>query len=242
MSKPASEALLLRVPVQADLERLYYELAQYGAPSLGRDVDWPYEPETLEELIALAGDMLRYDPRLLSVLLQLFVQSWSEWHLARLRREMRRMRCPQALCVVYAFAQAARLGDQELIFAIDYLQAGWKRIDPTERFFLDGDRPGSRMARRKAGRNLRPYANWGFIATERPTLSAYTKETVGSYDAKTRNFVLEKMVTQAQPFTLSDYLRAIDHAVSRQQALKDLKSHPNLKLVGRGRGARWQPT
>ena len=59
--------LLQRPPTQGDLERLYRELAELGAPSVGRATDWSYAPGSREELLGLAGEMLRYDPRLLSI-------------------------------------------------------------------------------------------------------------------------------------------------------------------------------
>jgi hypothetical protein len=44
---------------------------------------------------------------------------------------------------------------------------------------------------------------------------------------------------RASEITLADYLEAVDHAISRQQALSDLKRHPGLVVQGHGRGARW---
>lgn len=61
--------LLEHAPTDQELERLYYELARIGAPSVGRRQPWKYAPRDLEQLVVLACEMLRFDPRLLSILL-----------------------------------------------------------------------------------------------------------------------------------------------------------------------------
>lgn len=236
-----SKGLLRRAPTQADLERLYHELARIGAPSVGRSRPWPYRPQSTEDLIALAAEMLRYDPRLLSILLQWMLEHWAELDPLALRQRMHRMRWPQALCVVLEFARAAST-DLELRYLADYLSAGWPRIDPPQRFFLDAEKPGSRTGARKLGRNLAAYARWGFVGAERPVADVDTKRTVGRYDAATRRRILARLLEDRGEVTLADYLDAVDHAVSRQQAYADLAAHPGLEVTGHGRGARWMRT
>ncbi len=211
------KGLLDHVPTQQELERLYHELAREGASSVGRPSDWPYRFENREHLLALAGEMLRYDPRLLSILVEWFTNAWRSLNLTELRRRMREMRWPQALQVVFAFARQARPDDRELRYAIDYLAAGFEPVIPTERFFLGMERPGSRRAARRAGRSLGAYSSWGFLGTERPTVDAFTKRTVGRYDAPTRRRIARELAARG-PFSLRDYLDAVDGSVSRQQA------------------------
>ncbi len=231
--------LLSHVPDQAELERLYHELAALGAPAVGRPRAWPYAPDSPEELVALAAEMLRYDPRLLSILLELVLERWADLNPVRLREQMKRMRWPQALLVVFEFARDAT-SDPELRHHADYLAAGFQRLSPPQRFFFDLERPGSRMARRRDGRNLAPYARWGFIGVERPTTSVVTKERVGRYDAETRRRIRRELADSRGQFSMSEYLEALDHAVSRQQAYADLSGDPAFEVVGHGRGARWK--
>ncbi len=232
-------ALLAHPPTQPELERLYHELGRIGAPAVGRRSQWPYAPGTKEALIALAGEMLRYDPRLLSILLQLLLERWGELDPLAMRRMLAKMRWPEALLVVLEFAKLAS-HDPELRYFADYLAAGHTPLEPVERFFFDAERPGSRTASRKLGRNLAPYSRWGFIATERPTSNAHTKATVGRYDARTRRRILDELVDSSSEVTLAEYLDAVDRSVSRQQAAADLRAHPSLRPVGHGRGARWR--
>jgi len=237
MSEPT--ALAVGVPSRADLERLYHELARLGASSVGRPSEWRFEPESAEELLAIAGDMLRYDARLLSVLVELVLTAWPQWNPLELRRQMKRMRWPRALLVAFEFGKAAG-GDPELRYFGDYLGAGYDRRSGAERFFIDGPKPGSRTELRQRGRSLVQYSRWGFLGTERPAVDAVSKETVGSYDAATRLRIRRSLVSHQPSFSLSDYLDAVDHSISRQQAYADLKGDAAFEVVGRGRGARWR--
>jgi len=232
-----ASGLLRHAPTERELERLYWEFARLGAPSVGRRSPWPYAPRGKEALVGLAGEMLRYDARLLSVLLELVLGHWRELDPLALRDRMHEMRWPQALCVVCDFAREATR-DEELRFFAEYVCRGWPRVDPAERFFVEGDKPGSRMAARKLGRNLAPYARWGFIGTERPSADARTKRTIGRYDAVTRRAILGDLVARHGELRLADYLVEIDHSVTRQQALADLRG-AGLVPRGHGRGARW---
>jgi hypothetical protein len=233
------KGLLLHPPTQAELERLYYELAQVGGTSVGQKRPWRYRPSTLEALLALSGEMLRYDARLLSILLQLVLARWQDTNPITLRRELRTMRWPQALLVVLEFAKTA--SDQpELRYFAEYIAAGFERIEPVERFFMDAERPASRVAERRLGRNLAAYARWGFVGSERPIADPVSKRALGRYDAHTRRTILQELVTRRGELSLADYLDAVDHAISRQQALADLRGSPQLQLEGHGRGAKWR--
>ncbi len=233
-----SGELLRRVPSPADLERLYHELALLGAPASGKRRPWPYRLRNAEELLALAGDMLRYDPRLLTILLHAVVRRWQDLNPLELRRQMAKMRWPQSLAVALSFARLATRDPEARAF-IDYACSRWPRVDPPERFFFAIDRAGSRTAARKLGRNLGPYARWGFIGTERPIADLRTRRAVGSYDSRTRRDILAGLFEDRGSVTVGEYLHALDHAITRQQALNDLRSFPGARLVGRGRGAHW---
>ena len=229
---------LAHPPTDKELARLYWELAQIGAPSVGSKSRWPYDPQGTEALLAIAGDMLRYDPRLLSILLHYVVQRWNTLNPRVLREVMTSMRWPQALLVVFEFAKAAT-SNRELDLFVDYVSADWAPRDPAEKIFFDAERPGSRMARRNAGRNLSPYRRWGFVGTERPKANVFTDRAVGAYDARTRQRIRRRLLESSGRISLNDYLDAIDHSVSRQQAYNDLRNDGTLTLEGRGRGARW---
>ena len=232
---------LLHAPTQDELARLYHELAKLGAVGVGEDRPWPYAPKSTEELIVLASQMLRYDARLLSILVHWLISSYDSLNPLALRRELRAAAWPQSLLVALEFAKLAA-ADRELDAFVRYVSTGFERIDPAERFFLDTEQPGSRSAARNLGRNLGPYARWGFIGQERPTVDPVTKRSVGRYDAQTRRRILDELAHRYADFSVADYLSAVDHSISRQQALQDLTACRTLVSSGRGRGARWRRT
>lgn len=230
---------LTHAPGQDELARLYYELAQVGATSVGERKDWSYQPGDKEELIVLASQMMRYDARLLSIMVQWFARHYDQLNPLHLRRLLRTARWPQSLLVAIEFARVSS-ADPELTAFAKYVSSGFERVDPAERFFLDSEQPGSRRATRNLGRNLAPYARWGFVGQERPTIDAVSKRAVGRYDADTRRRILEALAERHEDFSIADYLSAVDAGISRQQALADLRAYGGIKRVGKGRGARWQ--
>jgi hypothetical protein len=233
------KGLLLHPPSQPELERLYFELAQEGGNSVGQKRPWRYRPDSFEALLALAGEMLRYDARLLSILVQLLVARWQDTNPIRLRTLMRTMRWPEALLVAIEFAKQAS-DDPEFRYIAEYLAAGFARMEPAERFFMDAERPGSRIAERKMGRNLAAYSRWGFVGSERPIADPVSKRALGRYDVQTRRTILRELIERRGELSLAEYLDAVDQAISRQQALADLRSTPELVLRGHGRGAKWR--
>ena len=128
----------------------------------------------------------------------------------------------------------------ELRYFAEYIAAGFERVEPVERFFMDAERPASRVAERRLGRNLAAYARWGFVGSERPIADPVSKRALGRYDARTRRSILHELVARRGELSLADYLDAVDHAISRQQALADLRGSPQLQLEGHGRGAKWR--
>jgi hypothetical protein len=233
-------ALLLKhAPTQSELARLYHELARVGASSVGERKAWPYAPSSLEELIVLASQMLRYDPRLLSILVQWLRSSYGELDPQELRRKLRQTRWPQSLLVALEFAKLGAR-DPELNALADYVAAGFARVEPAERFFFDTESPGSRAAARNLGRNLAPYARWGFLGQERPIVDPISKRALGRYDIETRRRILKELVERRETFSIADYLSSVDHGISRQQALADLTAYTGIEPIGQGRGARWR--
>lgn len=232
-------AALEHAPTESELARLYYELAKLGATSVGEDTPWPYAPQSHEQLLVLASQMMRYDPRLLSILVQWFATYYSTLNPLQLRRELRETRWPQSLLVALEFARLDA-SDPELDAFNKYVRTGFDRVEPAERFFFETDRPGSRGAARNLGRNLAPYARWGFIGQERPTVDPVSKRSVGRYDAQTRRRILGELVERYADFSIGDYLSAVDHSISRQQALADLRACGAIVPTGGGRGARWR--
>lgn len=229
--------LLKKIPTEGDLSRLYWELAIIGAPSVGEKRDWIYQYKSKEELIALACEMLRYDPRLLTILVIYFLTRWEDINPVKLRQFGKNMKCPQTLGVLKEFI-VTYLKDKELKYFFEYLIKDIKPV-PIQLFFIHLYSVGSKKNTMIVKKSLQEYSKWGFLGIERPMVDLGRKETIGSYSFQTRQKMLKDLLKMKKRVTLSIYLQKLNFSISRQQALYDLKQCEALRLVGHGRGATW---
>ena len=107
----------MQSPTQNHLARMYYELAQHGALAMGEKKPWPYRPKNLYELVALAADMSRFDPRLLGILVEFVELKWLEINPVLLRQEIKKMDCPQTFGVILGFTDSF-LKQKEFLFLL----------------------------------------------------------------------------------------------------------------------------
>ncbi len=216
---------------------MYFELSQEGAACSGSKASWPYRPRSLEEKIALAAELSRYDPRLLGILVEFFLKHWRKISAQTLRHFYPQMDTPQTLGVITEFCRHAS-PDKELHYFMIYLQQGLKKV-PFQFYFQNIYTPGGKLAKAAAERSLSEYKRWGFFAREAPTIDVHRKTTVGRWDRNTRLVFLKKLFEKKTTLRVSDYQRALERPLSRQQALKDLQSIAQLKKGTGGRGALW---
>ena len=219
--------------------RAFAALDARRAPLVGRNARWLYHPASDDDLYCSIAEMARHDARLLGAPVELFLERWVSIAPTLLRAAIRRMRWPQAMCVVVEFTREAG-HDHELTLWARHVCADWRPVDPAEHFFVDDVRPGERLATRWIGRSRAAYSRWGFLAVERPTIDPHRNVRVGRSDARTRRPILDTLVSSpAQSVTLADYLDAIDGSISRQQALADLH-RAGLAPTRPGPGATWR--
>lgn len=230
--------MLSRIPKTSDLERMYFELARIGASCAGSKKAWPYKPKGKEELLALASDMSRYDPRLFGILVDFFVGRWRELNPAALRGLYKDMKTPQTIAVIGEFLLGA-VEDEEARFFVQYISAGLKPL-PTQFYFYDLYSPGGYLAQRALEEGVSEYRKWGFLACERPTLAGEDKKTTGSFDRTARQNILKRLLNEKKEISLKDYLDALGFSISRQQALIDIKTSKLARAQGAGRGAKWR--
>ncbi len=231
--------MLKRIPTLNDLSRVYYELAQWGAPAIGTKKPWPYTVDSLEGLLALACDMARHDPRLFGILIIFLKDSWVKSNPLKLRNELKRCQTPQVIGVIGEFVKSENK-NAEVKYLFDYLTKGLKPI-VWQLFFKGTYPPGSSHFEKIARKSLKEYRKWGFLSMERPVVDLRTKRQVGSLARENRLRILESIIHEKDKVTLKEYLQAVDHSISRQQALSDIKSVKKLKPVGHGRNAHWKP-
>jgi len=150
---------------------------------------------------------------------------------------MSRQNSPQALLVMLEFAATASK-NEELRFFAEYLFKGHTPVAP-QLFFMDLHTPGTTLMQRAALEPLQEFLAWGFLARERPIIHGDTRLTLGHWGSTARQNIIRRLLKNNHTLTLSNYLTALDHTVSRQQALADMKESPLLKMKGKGRGAVW---
>ncbi len=229
---------LRAAPTPEELERLYHELGRLGARAEGRSAPWRYGAPEPEELIVLASQASRYDPRVLWIVVEWLARSYDRLDPLVLRRALEHSRWPAALGVAFEFARRAR-PSAELSDVADFVM---KRVGPAsgERYFVTSRAFAGGEARRDAEESLAEYRRWGFLAREEPLakeLGLVARGTLGP--AERRNLLL-RLARRRGELTLSDYLEALEGRASRRQAERDLASATFLRRVGRTRGARWR--
>jgi len=224
--------------VEAELPRLYQELAGIGARAEGRRVPWRYGRPGPEELLVLAAQAARQEPRLLWVLVELLARGYDRFDPLKLRRALARARWPATLAVALEFARRAA-PSAELDDVAAYVVA---RVAPArgERFFLGTRAFAGALARRDVEESLAEYRRWGYYAREEPLAKELGAGLRGTLARPERLNLLRRLAERRESVAVGDYLAALDGRASRRQASRDLASAPFLRQTGATRAARYR--
>lgn len=230
---------LTRVPLdERELPRLYHELARLGARVEGRAVGWRFGRPEAEELVVLAAQAARQDPRLLWVLVELLARGYERLDPLKLRRALARARWPAAMGVAFEFGRrAARSRELDDVAAF-----AMARVAPArgERFFLGTRAFAGALARRDVEESLAEYARWGFFSREEPLAKELGGALHGTLARRERMNLLRRLVERQGTIAMRDYLAALRGRASRRQASRDLATAPFLVRLGATRGARYR--
>ncbi len=230
---------LARLPLEErELPRLYHELGALGARAEGRRVPWRFGRPAAEELVVLAAQAARHDPRLLWVLVELLAAGWDRLDPLKLRRALARARWPAALGVALEFARRAARSS-ELDDVAGFVLA---RVAPArgERFFLGTRAFGGALARRDVEESLAEYARWGYFSREEPFAKELGAPLHGTLARRERMNLLRRLAARRGTIGIRDYLAALGGRASRRQASRDLASASFLERSGATRGARYR--
>lgn len=228
-----------RVPLdEAELPRLYSELAALGARAEGRPVRWRFGRPSAEELVVLAAQAARQEPRVLWVLVELLARGYDRLDPLKLRRALAGARWPAALGVALEFARRAA-PSVELDDVAAFVLA---RTAPAsgERFFLGTRAFGGALARRDVEESLAEYTRWGFFSREEPLAKELGSGLHGSLARPERLNLLRRIAARRGRITIGDYLAALGGRASRRQASRDLATAPFLRRTGTTRGASYR--
>jgi hypothetical protein len=227
------------VPLEErELPRLYHELGRLGARAQGRAVAWRFGRPPPEELVVLAAQAARQDPRLLWVLVELLARDYERLDPLKLRRGLARARWPAALGVALDFARrAARSSELDDVAAFVMARVGPAR---GERFFLGTRAFAGALARRDVEESLAEYVRWGFFSREEPLAKELGGALHGTLARRERMNLLRRLAERQGTIAMRDYLAALRGRASRRQASRDLATAPFLARLGATRGARYR--
>jgi hypothetical protein len=229
----------IAAPTTSHLARAYFELASHGARAIGAKKPWPYRPADLEELLVICAELSRYDPRLFDVIVELLYFRWRELNPLKLRFRLAVIPTPQAFLTALGFA-ASGARDAELNRMLTYVGQGFPPA-PFQLFFRSLYAVAGSNMERAASEPIREFYEWGFLARERPVIHADgARKSLGSWGLPARRNVILRLIEKKGRLSMKDYLEALEHTISRQQALQDLKSVKGLTPSGSGRGSAWE--
>jgi len=230
---------LALVPLdEAELPRLYHELGALGARAEGRKVAWRHGSPSPEELVVLAAQAARQEPRLLWVLVELLARGYDRLDPLKLRRALSRARWPAALAVALEFARRA-VPAPELDDVAAFVL---RRVKPArgERFFLGTRTFAGALARRDAEESLAEYRRWGYLGREEPFAKELGPGLRGTLARPERLNLLRRLAERGEGIALGEYLAALAGRASRRQASRDLATAPFLRRSGATRAARYR--
>ncbi|HET8539181.1 MAG TPA: hypothetical protein VFL83_04855 [Anaeromyxobacter sp.] len=227
-----------RVPRDApEVSRLFHELGAIGARVEGRRLPWSLGRPSPEEVLVLAAQAARHEPRLLWAVVELLARSYDRFDALALRRAALRARWPAAVGLALEFARRAARSEE----LDDWARFVAARLPAArgERFFLGTHAFAGAQARRDAEESLAEYKRWGYLGREEPFAKELGGVARGTLGPAERANLLRRLAERQGSVTLRDYLAALKGKASARQAQRDLASAAFLQRRGRTRGARW---
>ncbi len=221
---------------EPEAARLYWELAQRGASSVGAKLAWNFEEPSEEDLLTLAVLQSRYDPRLLQILVDFFSRGKFQGNPVEFKESLANQKACALMAVIGEFVlqvtDSRRV--QELM---RYLATGARPVS-TQLFFPGLYRLGGKKIAEAVERPLWGFKKWGFLAADPPI--SKEMDRFYRYDLDSRRNLLKRLAKERARFRLKDYLDRIGRSISRQQALKDLKGTEWIQQRGTGKGSYYQ--
>lgn len=234
---PMKRPALFRLPLShQEQSRLYWELNRRGGFCSGEKSAWKYRGFSEEEFWTLAFLESRYDPRLLAILIDLFVRVPPAVDPLRFKKILKREGALTIAAVIGEFSVDSKTtGEAAELFR--FLNVRTFPV-PTQLFYRNLYPIGGRKIEEVLERPLRAFKKWGFLASDPPLLKERLRaRRVYLYDFPGRVSKLKELTQHQKCFRLKDYLKAIGFSISRQQALKDLRALHWIIPQGKKKGA-----
>lgn len=213
---------LARIPGLGDLEKAYASLL-HAHPSAPTSDD-----------LALYSQWSRFDPRLAEILVEYIAKNWKRIPPVSLRESLLIQPWPSVAAVLFEFVGAKLKGSHTSklyaywakLITLDFKKAGG------EQYFIGLRQLGGKAMLEDAAFPLQAYCRWGYLARE----NLVSKSTSASLSPQTRTEILKTLFAGERRVRTEQYWQAIGKCVSRRQAERDLRDHPNLRACGRTKG------
>ena len=231
--------MIAEVPLSGqESARLYWELSQRGAASVGQWAPWRYESISEDDLLLSALRQCRYDPRLLEVMVNFFSEDKFRLNMITFKKKIIKEGVLPVMVVIGEFVLESAVSS-EAKELVRYLMIGAKPV-PTQLFFSGLYKIGGKKMKEALQQPLWAFKKWGFLAADPPWSKGKQPKRTYLFDSTSRLHLLRDLSKEKGSFRLKDYLEALGNSVSRQQALKDLKSVPWIRKRGQGKGSFYQ--
>ncbi len=220
---------------EKETSRLYWELKKIGGFCSGEKYSWKYEKLSQEKLLVLAILQSRYEPQLMAILVDFFCKSSVLWNPLSFKTLLKQTEALHIAAVIGQMLMELPASEETKDF-FRFLMVGVKPI--STQLFYRGIYPlGSKKMEEVVSRPLWAFKKWGFLAANPPLL----KETILHkrtylFDQKSRLHILRELFREKKQIRLKDYLQATQVSISRQQALKDIRSVSWIKKRGERKG------
>ncbi|MBU6154861.1 MAG: hypothetical protein KGP28_11210 [Bdellovibrionales bacterium] len=183
---------------------------------------------------------VRFDPRLGELWLEAFDRQWQQESPILFRDANLKQAIPAVLGVL--------LDQYRTYFCPKPLRSAfvhWSAIAlegvvpaPFQQFFIGVLPFAGKQMRENAERPARAYLKWGFLGRDVFLNKFLEKQKTlqkTGLGLEQRMRILSELLKAQERITVSDYLSACDHLISRRVAQKDLSGHPRLRCMGNTR-------
>lgn len=234
MAKPKNRPLTFPLSPK-ERSTLYFTLSKNGAFCVGEKRGKQFDQLPLEQLLAIACEDSRFSPRLLGVLIDFFARQYRSINPFALAAARRAIPTPQTLGVVGAFAcNLCEDADLHAFFEIvlrDLKPAPWQY------YYNSQTRPRPEQRADELIFSPLEFKKWGFWSNMDPFLKERRpKATPWKFSPESRQAILRDLLAKHRRIQMGDYLSALGHSISRQQAYLDLQSMKGVRKVGEKRG------
>lgn len=223
-----------------DLEKLYHDLALSGAacsnPLPQKALRYISTPEIL---FCEACEATRFDPRLLEIVVHHFGRELLTLNPLQIRLQMQNMQTPQTVGVALEFIKLLRT-DVLSRDIVHFITKPLAAVSPQLYYVGVYTKPLSSSILKAIEMPLQEFSRWGFLAHEGVVLkNDFARKTLGTLALPSRLQIIKYLLQTQKQFSIGDYLKALHHQISRQQAFLDLKNCGLVKLIGENKGGKW---